>query len=350
MCDDTKRSYYSWKDAGVDISYGGATTAAAEAQGLDEAGKTVSFDELQPGDLIFYSFTSNGRYKNISHVAVYVGNGKVVEALNESLGVVYRDVASTGKIVVIGRPCETVETIGKRNSCTIDTHYLKQREALNTALPIGVRQVETMRTLLTQSLAVLMPFNVQELNDSTGNYYGINQISKNVNIGNRKKLINGNGFVFGVPGSGKSFFCKMEMGSVFLSGDDEIIVIDPMNEYFDIAETYGGTVVNMSTYTDNYVNPLEMDVWSLDPNDSKGMVREKGEFMLGLCEQCIGDSLNSRQKSIIDRCVRKLYIDIARSKEKYIPVMSDFYDILMAQPEDEAKDIALSLGSIPKFV
>ena len=125
--------------------------------------------------------------------------------------------------------CETVETIGKRNSCTIDTHYLKQREALNTALPIGVRQVETMRTLLTQSLAVLMPFNVQELNDSTGNYYGINQISKNVNIGNRKKLINGNGFVFGVPGSGKSFFCKMEMGSVFLSGDDEIIVIDPMN-------------------------------------------------------------------------------------------------------------------------
>ena len=129
--------------------------------------------------------------------------------------------------------CETVETIGKRNSCTIDTHYLKQREALNTALPIGVRQVETMRTLLTQSLAVLMPFNVQELNDSTGNYYGINQISKNVNIGNRKKLINGNGFVFGVPGSGKSFFCKMEMGSVFLSGDDEIIVIDPMNEYFD---------------------------------------------------------------------------------------------------------------------
>lgn len=238
---------------------------------------------------------------------------------------------------------KTVETIGKRNSCTIDVHYLKQREALNTALPIGVRQVETMRTMLTQSLAVLMPFNVQELNDTGGNYYGINQVSKNINIGNRKKLINGNGFVFGVPGSGKSFFCKMEMGNVFLSGDDEIIVIDPMNEYFDIAETYGGTVVNMSTYTDNYVNPMAMDVWNLDQNDSKGWVREKGEFMLGLCEQCIGDSLNSRQKSIIDRCVRKLYIDIARSREKYIPVMSDFYELLNQQPEVEAKDIALSL-------
>lgn len=238
---------------------------------------------------------------------------------------------------------ETVETIGKRNSVTIEEHYLKQREALNTALPIGVRQVETMRTMLTQSLAVLMPFNVQELNDGSGCYYGINQVSKNINIGNRKKLINGNGFVFGVPGSGKSFFCKMEMGNVFLGTDDEIIVIDPMNEYFDIAHTYGGTVVNMSTYTDNYVNPLDMDVWSLDLNDSKGMIREKGEFMLGLCEQCMGESLNSRQKSIIDRCVRKLYIDIARSREKYVPVMSDFYEILMNQPEEEAKDIALSL-------
>lgn len=238
---------------------------------------------------------------------------------------------------------ETVETIGKRNSVTIEEHYLKQRESLNTALPIGVRQVETMRTMLTQSLAVLMPFNVQELNDRQGCYYGINQVSKNINIGNRKKLINGNGFVFGVPGSGKSFFCKMEMGNVFLSGNDEIIVIDPMNEYFDIAETYGGTVVNMSTYTDNYVNPLDMDVWSLDLNDSKGMIREKGEFMLGLCEQCMGESLNSRQKSIIDRCVRKLYIEIARNREKYVPIMSDFYEILMNQPEDEARDIALSL-------
>ena len=86
-----------------------------------------------------------------------------------------------------------------------------------------------------------------------------------------------------------------------------------------------------------------MDVWSLDLNDSKGMIREKGEFMLGLCEQCMGESLNSRQKSIIDRCVRKLYIEIARNREKYVPIMSDFYEILMNQPEDEARDIALSL-------
>ena len=184
---------------------------------------------------------------------------------------------------------ETMERIGKQHSVIIEEHYLKQREALNTALPIGIRQVETMRTMLTQSLAVLMPFNVQELNHGNGGYYGINQVSKNVNIADRKKLINGNGFVFGVPGSGKSFFCKMEMGNVFLRTRDEIIVIDPTNEYFDIAKTYGGVVVNMSSYTDNYVNPLSLDVDHLDVNDSRGMIREKGEFMLGLCEQCMGD-------------------------------------------------------------
>lgn len=238
---------------------------------------------------------------------------------------------------------DTIRSIGKSNGCTIDIHYLKQREALNTALPIGVRQVETMRTMLTQSLAVLMPFHVQELRDVGGNYYGINQVSKSINVGNRKNLINGNGFVFGVPGCGKSFLCKMEMGNVFLSSEDEIIVIDPMNEYFDIAHTYGGTVVNMSSYTDNFVNPLYMDVWNLDVKDSKGWVREKGEFMLGLCEQCMGEALNSRQKSIIDRCVRKLYMDISRRKEKKVPVMTDFYNLLIVQPEEEAKAIALSL-------
>ena len=99
----------------------------------------------------------------------------------------------------------------------------------------------------------------------------------------------------------------------------------------------------MSTYTNNYVNPLAMDVENLDRNDTKGLVREKGEFMLGLCEQCMGESLNSRQKSIIDRCARKLYLDIAKSEVKHVPVMSEFYDLLLKQPEEEAADIALSL-------
>ena len=236
---------------------------------------------------------------------------------------------------------ETVETIGKRNSVTIDTHYLKQREALNTALPIGVRQVETMRTMLTQSVAVLMPFNVQELNAVGGNYYGINQISKNINVGNRKGLINGNGFIFGVPGSGKSFFAKQEMGNVFLNTPDDVIVIDPMNEYFDIADTFGGAIVNLSAYTKNYVNPLAADLAHMNERGIRDVIADKSEFMLSLCDQLLGNALNQKHHSIIDRCIRELYM--RAWKVKKVPVMTDFYHILKSQKEMEAQELALSL-------
>ena len=236
---------------------------------------------------------------------------------------------------------ETVETIGKRNSVTIDTHYLKQREALNTALPIGVRQVETMRTMLTQSAAVLLPFNVQELNAAGGNYYGINQISKNINVGNRKGLINGNGFIFGVPGSGKSFFAKQEMGNVFLNTQDDVIVIDPMNEYFDIAATFGGAIVNLSAYTKNYVNPLDADLVHMNERGIRDVIADKSEFMLSLCDQLLGNALNQKHHSIIDRCIRELYMRAWRTKN--VPVMTDFYRILKEQKEMEAQELALSL-------
>jgi len=240
---------------------------------------------------------------------------------------------------------ETVKNIGNGAMCQIETHYYQQMEALNTVMPVGIRQVSTLRTMLTRDIAALLPFNVQELNESDGNVYGINQISKNLCIANRKKLANGNGMVFGVPGSGKSYFSKSEMLQVFLGTEDDIIIIDPTLEYFDIAQALGdqAVIVNLSTYTKHCINPLDMDVWSLDLKDSQGLIRDKGEFMLGLCEQCYGESLNSRHKSIIDRCVRKLYIDIIRNKEKHVPTMAEFYELLVSQPEAEAKDIALGL-------
>jgi len=238
---------------------------------------------------------------------------------------------------------ETVQAIGKGHNCVIDTLYLKQREALNTALPIGVRQVETMRTMLTNSLVALMPFNVQELNHKRGQYYGINQISRNINVADRKKLLNGNAFVFGVPGAGKSLFGKMEMGMVRLSTDDYIAVVDPMNEYIDVAKKYGGTVINMSSHTENYVNPLEVDVYSLDLNDSNGVIAEKSQFMMALCEQCCGKAITPQQYSIIDRCVRDMYFDIVKSEEKHVPIMSDFYERLKADTNKEAQELALAL-------
>ena len=235
---------------------------------------------------------------------------------------------------------ESIVTIGKRNSCQIEQHYLQQREALNTALPIGTRQVETMRTLLTQSLAVLMPYNVQELLEKGGNYYGVNQVSKNIIMGNRKRLVNGNGFIFGVPGSGKSFCCKQLIGNILLNTDDDIIIVDPQNEYFELAEIFKGLVMNLSTYTEDRHNPLDIPKGL---EDVAAFISEKGEFMLGLVERCMGCPLDSRQKSIIDRCVRLLYKELVKKKKMKEPTMVDLYGILVDQEEEEAKDLALSL-------
>ena len=194
--------------------------------------------------------------------------------------------------------CESIDSVARGTGCSVDICQYKQREALNTVLPIGVRQIETMRTMLTQSLAVLMPFNVQEICDKSGIYYGVNQISKNIIVGNRKKLLNGNGFIFGVSGAGKSFQAKMEMGSVLLSTKDNVICVDPMGEYEDVVEKYDGTYINISNNTRNYINPMDMDVWNLDILDSKGWVRDKCQFMLSICEQIMKE-ITPQQRSIL---------------------------------------------------
>lgn len=241
--------------------------------------------------------------------------------------------------------------VGKRNSCQIEPHYLKQREALNTALPVGVRQVETMRTLLTQSVAALMPFHVQELSyeGPEGIYYGSNQESKNLLIGNRKFLMNGNGFVFGVSGSGKSFFCKAEMVELFLNTNDEIIAIDPQHEYFELAEKFGGQTVVFSNYTRNYINPLLLPA---ELDNISNLIADKSDLMLGICEKCKEEKLGSKEKSIIERCVREVYAEIkaevlrggSRNRNDYEEkTLEDFYRILLKQEEKEAEDLALAM-------
>lgn len=134
----------------------------------------------------------------------------------------------------------------------------------------------------------------------------------------------------------------MEMGSVLLSSDDDVIVVDPMHEYEDLTKKYKGKYVNISTNTKNYINPMDMDVWNLEPLDSKGWVRDKCQLILSICEQIMGE-ISAQQRSIISRCVKDLYMEIARSKEKYIPMMEDLYNKLLEQEEPEARDVALGL-------
>lgn len=239
----------------------------------------------------------------------------------------------------------SVSQIAEKATCRIAPYYLRQREALDTALPIGGRYVEKMRALFTSSAGVFMPFNIVEMQMTDEPfYYGVNQVSKEPILANRKSLFNGNGFVFGLPGGGKSLTgCKMEAGSVFLRTDDDIIFVDPTLEYFDVAEAYGGAVINLASYTNQYLNPMEIDLELLDVDDTSGQVREKCEFMLGICDQAMRGGLKPEHESIIDRCVRHLYGKIALKpmEEREQPVMSDFMDIIKQQEEQEAKDIAL---------
>ncbi|MGN0141693.1 MAG: VirB4-like conjugal transfer ATPase, CD1110 family [Roseburia sp.] len=238
-----------------------------------------------------------------------------------------------------------VNQVVEKASCRMLPYNMKQREALNTVLPIGGRYVDRMRAMFTSSAASFVPFNVVEMQMMDHPfYYGINQISKEPIWANRKKLLNGNGFVFAIPGAGKSFTgCKMEAGSVFLNTKDDIIFVDPTLEYFDVADAYGGTIINLATYVKNYVNPMEVDLKTLDKNDTNGQIREKCVFVLGICEQAMEGKISPKEKSIIDRCVRILYGRIAMLsvEERVQPILSDFIEVMKEQEEKEAQDIVV---------
>ena len=238
-----------------------------------------------------------------------------------------------------------INQVVEKASMRVIPYYMRQRQALDTVLPIGGRYVDMMRALFTSSAAAFVPFNVVEMQMMDQPfYYGINQVSKEPIWANRKKLMNGNGFVFAVPGGGKSFTgAKMEAGSVFLNTEDDIIFVDPTLEYFDVAEAYGGAVINLATYTDKYLNPLEVDLDNLDIDDTNGQVRDKCSFMLGICEQAMDGEILPEYKSIIDRSVRKMYKRIAAlpREKRSQPIMSDFLEVLKEQEETEARKIKL---------
>ena len=241
-----------------------------------------------------------------------------------------------------------ITQIVEGKGCKLKTYVNWQREALNTALPIGVHQVDYYRAMFTQDAAILMPFSVVEIKPKKDPfYYGINQINKNPILANRKyDIFNGNGFVFGVPGSGKSFTgAKMEMGSIYLKTEDHIIVVDPTLEYFDVADAFGGEKINFATYTTQYHNPLEVELEKLSKLDENGIIKEKCNFMVCLCQQAMELDFKPSHKSVVSRCTQRVYEKIADMpvEERYNPILSDINDELKKQDEKEAKEIMLAM-------
>lgn len=249
---------------------------------------------------------------------------------------------------------EALLTTARKHLCQFATLKHQQLDGLNTAMPFGVRKIDAVRTLTTESLAVFIPFRVQEIHHENGVYYGQNVISKNMIIANRRNLLNGNSFILGVSGSGKSFTAKEEMTSIMLSDPNaDIIGVDPEREYSPLVKALGGEVVHISATSDNHINAMDMNS---DYGDGANPIILKSEFILSLCEQLIGDNhLGAKQKSIIDRCTANVYRFYQQGNYMGTPpTLQDFREELLKQSEVEAKEIALAIelftdGSLNTF-
>ena len=236
---------------------------------------------------------------------------------------------------------ETIMSIGRKHLCDIATLKWQQEDALNTVLPYGLKSIEVARTMTTESTAVLMPFSSQEIQDEGGIFYGINAVSKNLIVCNRKLLQNGNGFILGVSGSGKSFSAKEEITSIALATDDDILIVDPEREYSPLVKALGGEVVRISADSPHNINALDI---MKELADGENPVMLKSEFVMSLCEQLIGSGkMGAKEKSIIDRAVSNVYKGYMAGKFDKPPLLSHFRQELLKQPEIEAKDIALAI-------
>ena len=247
---------------------------------------------------------------------------------------------------------EEILTTARKHLCQMTTLRYQQLDGLQTAVPFGVRKIDAFRTLTTESLAVFMPFRVQEVYDKHGIYYGQNVISKNMMIADRRKLLNGNSFILGVSGSGKSFTAKNEITNLMLSTDADIIILDPEREYAPLVRALGGSVIEISATSPNHINAMDMnkDYGEVDP------VIEKSQFLQSLCEQIIaGHHFAKGQHSIIDRCTENVYRYYKQGNYMGTPpTLADFRDELLRQPEPEAHSLALELelftrGSLNTF-
>ena len=249
---------------------------------------------------------------------------------------------------------ESILTTARKHLCQLSILKWQQMDGMNTSLPYGVRKIDILRTLTTESLAVFMPFRVQEINHENGIYYGQNVISKNMIIANRGQLLNGNSFILGVSGSGKSFMSKSEIVSLFLSDSKaDIIIIDPEREYSSLVKALGGEVIQISATSNNHLNAMELNS---EYGDGANPVILKSEFILSLCEQLIGtNNLGAKQKSIIDRCTSNVYRHYQQGNYQGTPpTLQDFREELLRQNEIEAKEIALAIelftnGSLNTF-
>ncbi len=239
---------------------------------------------------------------------------------------------------------ETIRSIAGGKNCEMSVLTYQQEDGLNTVLPYGLRKIDTLRTLTTESAAALVPFSSQEIRHRGGIYYGVNATSRNLIVCDRCKLLNSNGFILGVSGSGKSFAAKEEITSIALSTDDDIIIVDPEREYAPLVRALGGEVVQISAGSANHINALDMaSGYGEVEGKSENPLILKSQFVMSLCEQLMKpEPVDAKAKSIIGRCVNHVYQEYVRDYQN-TPTLKEFREELLRQPEPEAQSIALAL-------
>ena len=236
-------------------------------------------------------------------------------------------------------------SIAQKYNCSITALDYQQEEGMVSSLPLGLNQIEIQRGLTSSGVAIFVPFTTQELFQDSPEalYYGINALSNNIIMVDRKLLKNPNGLILGTPGSGKSFSAKREISNVFLATDDDIMICDPEGEYFPLVQRLEGQVIKISPTSKHHINPMDIN---LNYSDEENPLSLKSDFILSLCELIVGgkDGLKPVEKTIIDRCVRMVYQDYLNDpKPENMPILGDLYDCLRKQEEKEAQFVATAL-------
>ena len=236
-------------------------------------------------------------------------------------------------------------SIAQKYNCQLTQLDYQQEEGMVSSLPLGLNQIEIQRGLTSSGVAIFVPFTTQELFQDSPEalYYGINALSNNIIMVDRKLLKNPNGLILGTPGSGKSFSAKREISNVFLATDDDIMICDPEGEYFPLVQRLEGQVIKISPTSKHHINPMDIN---LNYSDEENPLSLKSDFILSLCELIVGgkDGLKPVEKTIIDRCVRMVYQDYLNDpKPENMPILGDLYDCLRRQEEKEAQFVATAL-------
>ena len=239
----------------------------------------------------------------------------------------------------------TVGGIAQKYNCTLKRLDWQQEQGFVSSLALGGNEVEIQRGMTTSSTAIFIPFMTRELRMAGPSlYYGMNALSHNVIMADRKKLKSANGLYLGSTGSGKSFAAKRELLNVFLTiPQDRIIIVDPMGEYAPLVRRLGGQVIEIAPDSPNHINPMDIQMGG---NDEDSPLSMKADFLLSLCELVVGgkEGLQPIEKTVIDRCVRLVYRDLALGVgDGRMPLLQDLYEELLKQPEPEARRVATAL-------